>query len=88
MEKKNEDLLVTMTQKQLDDMLYFASYRASRRTADKLFSGIAPFLYDTQEQLRLVISELDYLKLTIQDLQKKKLTTRKKNQKSKKKISR
>jgi formate dehydrogenase maturation protein FdhE len=80
--RRDNELLITMTKKELDDIVF----KASKVANDKLFSGIAAFLYDYQEQFRLVLEELEYLKLLIKQNEKPKpVKSKKANKESKKK---
>jgi hypothetical protein len=60
---KNNELLVTLTVEQLDDLIYYTSYRAARRANDKLFKGLLPFLVKMNDDFETIIREIDYLKL-------------------------
>ncbi|MEC1768302.1 hypothetical protein [Schinkia azotoformans] len=63
----NPNPIVTMTRSELDDLVYFASLRAANRENEKLFRGLSPFLYQYLEELRLIINEIDYIKVSLQD---------------------
>ncbi|MEC1725874.1 hypothetical protein P9E34_14240 [Schinkia azotoformans] len=63
----NTNPIVTMTRSELDDLVYFASLRAAKRENEKLFRGLHPFLYQYLEELRLIINEIDGIKVRLQD---------------------
>jgi hypothetical protein len=66
--KKNKNLLVTMTQGELEDLIYFTSYRASKRANDKLFRGLLPFLNKMNDDFETIIREQDDLKILVQSM--------------------
>jgi hypothetical protein len=58
---KNE-LLVTMTIDQLDDLIY----KVTANTNNRLFKGIYPYIQDLQDQQTIIIEQLDYIKACLQ----------------------
>jgi hypothetical protein len=63
--EKNNELLVTMTQGQLEDLIYYTTVRASKRALDKHFRGLLPFLDRINDDNEKIIEELDYIKLAL-----------------------
>ncbi|MEC1772816.1 hypothetical protein [Schinkia azotoformans] len=63
----NTNPIVTMTRSELDDLVYFASLRGAIRANEKLFNGLHPFLYQYLDELKMIINELDYIKIYIQN---------------------
>jgi hypothetical protein len=66
MEKDNQ-MLVTMTYKELDDLIYFNTLRATKRALDNHFKGLLPFFNLIQDQQETMIREIDYMKLLLQE---------------------
>jgi hypothetical protein len=81
--RNNHNKLVTMTIHDLEDLVYTASLKSAKRVEKELFGGLIPFinrLYDENEQ---IIETLEHIKLTLQESQKKKPSTRKKKSENK-----
>lgn len=63
----HKDLIVTMSTKDLDDMIYYAVLRASDRTNQNLYDGlIKGFFRQFERDMETVLSELDYIKSHLQ----------------------
>jgi hypothetical protein len=75
--EKNKELLITMTQGQLEDLIYYTSVRASKRALDKHFRGLLPFLDQINSDNEKIIDELDFIKLSLQSCTKAKSTKKK-----------
>jgi hypothetical protein len=65
--EKNNELLVTMTQGQLEDLIYYTTVRASKRALDKHFRGLLPFLDRINDDNEKLLEELDFIKLSLQN---------------------
>jgi hypothetical protein len=65
---------VLLTEKQIDDLIYFSSLRATKRACDNLFGGLIPYLNRLNEDNGKILEELDFIKLSLQN---NKRTTKK-----------
>lgn len=66
MSEQQNEKVVFITESELDNLIYYTSYRAAKRANDKLFSGLAPFLYTFGEEHLKIMEELDYIKTFLQ----------------------
>lgn len=60
--RHNKGNIVTLSVRDLDDLIYQASYRAARRTEQELFSGLIPIFNRLFDENEMVLEKLDYLK--------------------------
>jgi hypothetical protein len=84
--RSNKENVVTLKVYELEELVYKASFEAARKTEQQLFGGLMSFfnrLFDDNER---IIETLDYLKLSLQETQKKKPATRKKKEVKKEKV--
>ena len=58
----DKDLLVTLTVKQLDDLIYFTTVRACKKVEEIAFKGYLPFLTLVNSQLEELQRDVDYIK--------------------------
>jgi hypothetical protein len=79
--EKNKELLVTMTQGQLEDLIYYTTVRACKRALDFHFKGLLPFLDQINGDNEKIIEELDFIKLSLLNGTKAKKSPRQKKEK-------
>ncbi|WBL16349.1 hypothetical protein [Sutcliffiella sp. NC1] len=74
---KDNGLIVTMTKKELDDLIYFTAYRASRRASTELFGGMLTYLNQITDQLTEVQEEVEFIKrlLSLKEEKEKNIVT-------------
>ncbi|MEH7419554.1 hypothetical protein V7266_30440 [Neobacillus drentensis] len=64
---ENEKMMVTLSVKELDDLIYNTTYRAMKRALNNHFHGIVPFFNKMNDDLETIVKEIDYLKLRKQE---------------------
>jgi hypothetical protein len=60
-----DEPVIRLKESQLNDIIYFACLRASKRALDDHFHGLSPFLYKYLEENIEILNELDYIKSLI-----------------------
>jgi hypothetical protein len=63
----NKNVKVSMSLETLEDIVFHACYRASRKVEQDLFKGLIPFLNKMNDDFETVIKEIDYIKLLLQE---------------------
>jgi hypothetical protein len=66
MSDRRREKTVILSEQEFEDIIYYTTYRASRRANDKLFRGLLPFLNKMNDDFETIIRELDYLKREIE----------------------
>jgi hypothetical protein len=64
--KNKQNLIVTMTIQELDDYIYYGTYRAIKRIQNELFKGIEPFFVKMNDDLEIIVREQEYIKILLQ----------------------
>ncbi|MGP7815539.1 hypothetical protein ACTXGU_00095 [Niallia sp. 01092] len=59
--RDNKNLIVTMTVQELDELVFRAAFRASKRTEEIGFKGYLPFWTKLNDDVELLISQMDRL---------------------------
>lgn len=58
-----KERLVIISDKELNDLIYFTSLRATERALDRHFRGLLPFLNRINDDNEKIIEQLDFIKL-------------------------
>lgn len=56
-------------EKSLDDIVYYASLRSSRRSAENLYKGLNEIFIKLNDDLEMIIKDIEYIKLTLQQME-------------------
>jgi hypothetical protein len=59
-----KERLVIISEKELNDLIYFTSLRATERALDRHFRGLLPFLNRINDDNEKIIEQLDFIKLS------------------------
>jgi hypothetical protein len=59
---KRKEKTVILSEGEFEDLLYFSSYRASRRSNDELFKGLMPIVNRLLDRIDGIEEQLEYIK--------------------------